>query len=66
MKEILRREITLEEEEEQLRQDEERLKTISGEKAEKLKQRIEITKDTIARMRAGNLKIFHRIPTREK
>jgi hypothetical protein len=66
MKEIRRREITPEEEEEQLRRDEEHLKTLSGEKAEKLKARIEIKRDAIARMRSGNLKIFHRIPTREK
>jgi hypothetical protein len=40
----------------------ERLKTLSGEKAEKLKERIELKKDAIARMRAGTLRIYHRIP----
>jgi hypothetical protein len=66
MKNNPRREITPEEEEELLRQDEERLKTLSGEKAERLKERIEIRKNAIARMRAETVRIFQHIPTREK
>jgi hypothetical protein len=59
-----RREITAEEQEEWIRYDEKRLETLSGEEAEKMREWIRQRKETVARMRAGNVKIFQRIPTK--
>jgi hypothetical protein len=59
-----RREITAEEEEEWIRYDEKRLETLSGEQAEKTRELIRQRKETVASMRAGNVKIFQRIPTK--
>jgi hypothetical protein len=59
-----RRQITPEEEEEWIRYDEKRLETLSGEQAEKTRELIRQRKETVARMRAGNAKIFQRIPTK--
>lgn len=61
-----RKEITPQEIEVVIRQDEERLKTFPGERAKQIKQLIAERKQIVARMRKGELKIYQRIPVRER
>lgn len=60
-----RREITPQEIEVVIRQDEERLKTFPGEKAKQIKQLIAEKKQIVARMHKGEVKIYQHIPVGE-
>ena len=59
-----RRQITPEEVEKQIQDDEQRLETLSGEQAEHLREFIRKRKEELLIMKAGTLKIFQRIPTK--